>query len=125
MWEWFKRRDSLTNDDGVLGVRRTPLRTGAMSGKYSSLHTYLKNRYASVVVLTLEQIEDLLGFELPVLARTQGEWWTITDSAETPPRSDAWRLAGRTANPNLLARTVTFERTDSGGSVEETTSDRR
>jgi hypothetical protein len=69
------------------------------------------NRYADSVVLTFAQIEDLLGGALPDTARARHEWWTSTDSvAEKSSCSDAWLLAGRTATPNLLARTVAFER---------------
>jgi hypothetical protein len=76
---------------------------------YQSLHIYLERRYASSVVLTFEQMEALLGGPLPVTARTQPEWWT---NAAVPENlySEAWTGAGRTATPNLMARTVTFER---------------
>jgi hypothetical protein len=86
--------------------------SGRVSGKYASLYTYLENRYADTVVLTFGQIEDLLGFALPDPARTQGEWWTRAGAQiEKSPCSDAWVLAGRTAEPNLPAQTVAFERT--------------
>jgi hypothetical protein len=76
--------------------------------EYLSLYRYLENRYASIVVLTFEQMEALLGFALPASARTEPDWWT---AAAVPKRhSTAWTGAGRTATPNLLARTVTFER---------------
>jgi hypothetical protein len=77
--------------------------------EYESLHKYLDGRFANTVVLTFAEIEDLLGFTLPALARVQPEWWT---SAETDPSTHAssWVQASRTATPNLLARTVAFER---------------
>jgi hypothetical protein len=77
-------------------------------GEYRALYTYLEHRYASVVVLTFEQIEALLGFALPTAARTERGWWT--DIVETHPHSAAWTGAGRTASPNLAARNITFER---------------
>jgi hypothetical protein len=40
--------------------------------EYRAFDTYLEHRYASVVVLTFEQIEALLGFALPTSARTEG-----------------------------------------------------
>jgi hypothetical protein len=61
-------------------------------------------------VLTSAQIEDLLGFALPASAWTRLDWWTTDALAGDPPCSDAWVLAGRTAQPNLPARVVTFER---------------
>jgi hypothetical protein len=77
------------------------------SGKYRFLHKYLDERYANTVVLSFGQIEDLLGFALPPPARTDPDWWTRGADAGW---SDVWRLAHRTAKPNLPARHVVFER---------------
>jgi hypothetical protein len=76
--------------------------------EYRALYTYLEHRYASVVVLTFEQIEDLLGFALPMSARTEREWWTGV--VDTQHHWAAWTGAGRTAAPNLAAGVITFER---------------
>jgi hypothetical protein len=43
-----------------------------VSREYRPLYTYLEHRYASVVVLTIEQIEALLGFDLPGPASLRG-----------------------------------------------------
>lgn len=77
------------------------------SGKYRLLHKYLDERYANTVVLTLGQIEDLSGLVLPAAARTQSDWWT---HAADPGWADAWKMAHRTARPNLVAGHVVFER---------------
>ena len=82
--------------------------TPHVPGEYRALYTYLEHRYASVVVLTFEQIEALLGFALPTPARTERGWWT--NSVDTQRHSAAWTGAGRTAAPNLGAGTITFER---------------
>ena len=76
--------------------------------EYRAQHAYLEERYASVVVLTFEQIEALLGFALPTRARTEREWWT--GIADPQPQCAAWIEAGRTAAPNLAAEIITFER---------------
>jgi hypothetical protein len=78
---------------------------------YRPLHKYLADRFADVVVLRFTEIEDLLGFALPHSASVQPDWWAIGDRANpsTSP-SRAWTEADRTATPNLLARTVAFER---------------
>ena len=86
-------------------------RAEVVSGKYRVLHRYLENRYADVVVLTFAQIEDLLGFSLPQLARTYQAWWTLGANVQGAPHADAWTFAGRTATPNLQSRTVIFTRT--------------
>ena len=78
---------------------------------YQGLHAYLTGRYADTLVMTFSEIEDLLGFALPVAARVRVEWWTDdTADVSESPQSHAWTHAGRTAKPNLFARTVTFER---------------
>ena len=83
----------------------------AMSGKYLLLYKYLEGRYANRVVLTFAEIEDLLGFALPGQARLQPEWWTdATTNVVAPHHSDSWRLARRTAVPNLTAQIVSFAR---------------
>ena len=76
--------------------------------EYRPLYTYLEHRYASVVVLTFEQIEALLGFALPGAARTDRAWWTEIVDAQR--HCSAWTEAGRTAAPNLAAGIITFER---------------
>jgi hypothetical protein len=76
---------------------------------YLPLYTYLEHRYASIVVLTFEQIESLLGFALPPAARQEAAWWTSV-AGNGHRDGEAWTAAKRTAMPNLLARHVTFER---------------
>jgi hypothetical protein len=92
---------------GPLPVRHAPSRGPAIAGPYVLLYNYLQHRYANRIVLTFAEVEDLLGFRLPDLARCQREWWT---GAEVSSHSDAWRLANRSAVPNLLAQTVVFDR---------------
>ena len=82
-----------------------------MPTKYAALHKYLKERYADAVTLSFRQIEDVLGSELPPVARVQPEWWTTTSvEPGSYPQSQTWALAGRTAEPNLAAQIVRFER---------------
>lgn len=89
----------------ALGPRFTPrVRDG-----YLPLYTYLEHRYASIVVLTFEQMEALLGFSLPEAARLEPDWWTDA-AAHGASDGNAWTVAGRTATPNLPARLVRFER---------------
>jgi len=107
--EWMTRRRPTVRPeperDAAKGQRAT------MAGKYVSLYTYLENRFANTVVLTFAEIEDLLGFTLPALARVREDWWTRPDpDGGRPQFSDSWILANRTARPNLLALTVVFDR---------------
>jgi len=110
MWEWLKQQGS-NRGQTVNPEAPSPRPTARPARKYLSLFTYLEHRYANVVVLTFSQIEDLLGYPLPDLARSDPEWWTRVGTKAEPPLSEAWTMAGRTASPNLLAHTVMFERT--------------
>ena len=104
---WW-RRDALVSEppEVILPIERS---TPRIPTEYLSLYTYLERRYASIVVLTFEQMEALLGFTLPEPARTKGDWWT-DGAVPTDLHSAAWTEAGRTATPNLRGRTVAFER---------------
>jgi hypothetical protein len=120
MWKWLRRLGSETRDTPTAG--NAPSATASFierrmggSAKYLALYRYLENRYADVTVLTFDQIEDVLGFTLPSLARTTAAWWQTGATNGQAPQSAAWILAGRTATPNLLAKTVLFERTPPPG----------
>jgi hypothetical protein len=103
MIDWLKKRRP--------GPEPATFRWPVVSGQYLSLHLYLLERYATRVVLTFSEIEDLLGFALPNRARLDPAWWGVgTSSIPGPQRSDTWVLANRTATPNLQARSVVFER---------------
>lgn len=111
MWAWLKRH-GLTAKAEAVAEPIAPKQDGSeMAGKYRGLYKYLAHRYSNAVVsLTFGQIEDLLGFPLPDLARIDREWWTAAPSTTEPQHSQAWTQAGMTANPNLLAQHVVFER---------------
>jgi len=104
---WWRRAPQASErPTAVLPIDRSTPRVPA---EYVSLYTYLEHRYASIVVLTFDQMEALLGFALPASACTERDWWTGA-AVRTHRHSAAWMGAGRTATPNLSARTVTFER---------------
>jgi hypothetical protein len=113
MMAWMKKRAGATAPDRNASDTQAPAkpRPFAVPAEYLSLHKYLNDRYATTVVLTFAEIEDLLGFMLPDLARLQHEWWENAN-ADGPPsaQSRSWTQASRTAKPNLLAQTVVFER---------------
>jgi hypothetical protein len=111
MLDWLKRRSPTLHHPRSIPADAVKTQGRQMSGKYVLLYKYLENRYADTVVLTFSEIEDLLGFALPEQARVQQEWWTAAGShVPIPNYSDSWVLASRTAVPNLVARTVVFER---------------
>ena len=107
MWQWLKRRNMLPR--GETAPTSTAPQRRRQAGADQPLFDYLEDRYAQTVVLTFEQIEDLLGTGLPEPARQDGGWWLEPENG-APGGTRAWTLAGRTARPNLQAQTVTFER---------------
>ena len=107
---WFRklRRPTNQHDWRVLGsLDDTKPFFGPAA--YLPLHTYLRDRYADTVVLTFSEIEALLGFSLPALARLQPEWWADDGVAPTAP-SRCWRQASRTVRANFASQTAVFER---------------
>jgi hypothetical protein len=107
---WLKKRKRGAPPRRAPEVRTPAPRARTMPGAYGLLYTYLQDRYAESVVLTFAQIEDLMGAPLPEQARAQTAWWTDTHEDTAPHYSDSWVLSSRTATPNLLARTVLFDR---------------
>jgi hypothetical protein len=114
MWNWLRRESPPPPSPPVLAAPDPPAappRTHLKVGPYRPLHDYLRKRFADSVVLTFDQIEDLLGAALPAEARSDQGWWGRTTVAATDAHcSDAWVLANRTARVNLQARTVIFDR---------------
>jgi hypothetical protein len=114
MWSWIRRRSTPPARPAAVAIADAPApasRARMKAGPYRLLHDYLRERFADSVVLTFGQIEDLLGDSLPADALSDGTWWSRTAvDASDPHCSDAWVLANRTAQPNLRARTVIFDR---------------
>jgi hypothetical protein len=109
MLNWLKRRARKDEaEEEAPPIEPAEAQGLGMSRAYLSLHTYLANRYSSVVVLTFAQMEDLLGSPLPAAARHDSAWWS--DDHRNFGHTNSWRLAKRTAVANLVAQTVTFER---------------
>lgn len=88
---------------------------------YRPLLKYLDQRFADTVVLTFNEIEDILGFPLPADASRQEQWWV--DGGDPPSvQSGAWTKAQRSAAVNLRARSVSFSRALAGRTASKTMS---
>ena len=94
MWARWGRAEPVPERTSIAPMSRPRPR---VRDGYLPLYTYLEHRYASIVVLTFEQMEALLGFALP-------------EAAVHGAAGNAWTVANRTATPNLPARNVRFER---------------
>lgn len=99
------------NRDHEANQSRSTAQSGAVPAVYLPLHKYLKNRYADVVVLGFNEIEDLIGCTLPEAARQQQSWWADPEAdAASSAQARSWTQADRTAKANLQAQRVVFER---------------
>jgi hypothetical protein len=108
-WLWTRWSGPMPAATSPLSLSTRQRSAPPVATEWLSLYTHLEQRYASTVVLTFAEMETLLGRALPDAARTERSWWT--DGVSAAGRwSAAWTAASRTATPNLLARTVAFER---------------
>jgi hypothetical protein len=107
-WLWARWRGETPVRERIT-IAPMPGSTPRVRDGYLPLYTYLEHRYASIVVLTFEQMEALLGFALPEAARLEPAWWTNI-ATRGAPDGNPWTVARRTATPNLPARNVRFER---------------
>ena len=111
MFDWLTYRGVTTRTVPPRVARSVVRDSHPTAGEYELLYKYLRDRYANRVVLTFKEIEDLLGFSLPDLARSEFAWWNGGVFAGPPStQSFAWTLAERTATVNLQAQSVVFER---------------
>lgn len=69
---------------------------GRIGGKYDGLEHFLSALPIGTreVSLTFQQIEGLLGFELPTSARKYREWWSNQSDISARPQTRAWTNAG-------------------------------
>lgn len=78
--------------------------------KYDPLSRWLKGLSTPEVVVSFNEIESILGFDLPASARTWMSWW---ENETFPVRSQckAWACAGfQTERLDLTRQTVVFAR---------------
>jgi hypothetical protein len=108
MLGWLKVLTARRREAELAGARQEEGGLG-MARAYVALYKYLDARYADTVVLTFPEIEDLLGFTLPVSAKRDARWWA-NDDLYNASHANAWLLAKRSATPNIGAACVSFER---------------
>ncbi|WP_322515508.1 hypothetical protein SR870_21400 [Rhodopseudomonas palustris] len=78
--------------------------------KFEQLRDYLKSQTATELVLSNEQIEDLIGFALPRAAQ-RASWWDSTRAPEEKmPQREACLEAGYVATRLPDGKGVRFRR---------------
>jgi hypothetical protein len=91
-----------------INVQHGQKRIAALSGrnKYQPLTNYLLNSQEPVECLTYDQIEGILGFQLPHSASTFNAWWANSGHNH----AKTWTSAGRAVASVNLGQSITFLR---------------
>jgi hypothetical protein len=66
----------------------------ATMGKYDPLREHLRKQNLREIILTFQEVEDLIGFPLPASAARPQWWANVTDQKTTHVQRNAWREAG-------------------------------
>ena len=86
-------------------------------GKYEPLSSYLKSQQVGKVSRTFEEIEQILGFELPKSAQEYEAWWSNNATGHSHAR--AWLDAGWKRDVlDLAGQEVTFVRAPAAAESE-------
>ena len=77
---------------------------------YDRLRDYLKGKTVPELVLSFEQIEDIIGAALPRAAHRASWWDTLRSPQEKMPQREACLAGGYVATRMPDGRTVRFRR---------------
>jgi hypothetical protein len=75
--------------------------------KYDPLYDFLKKSDAKKVILTFDDIEKIIGTNLPKSAKKHAAWW---DGSERHSQSTAWIDAGFKVKADRVNEIAVFER---------------
>lgn len=94
--------------EGKTGMAPVPRTTQRVErrGKYHELGSYLEKQTVSVVTMTYELIEKIIGAQLPSSAYNYREWWSNGGHSQC----DSWMSAGWRVDEVKLGRSVSFRR---------------
>lgn len=86
-------------------------------GKYDPFREFLESLDTPFVSMTFEQIEQIVGADLPRSAREYRAWWSNNSFNST--MTDAWRAAGfKSEKVDIAGGRVTFRKVDEPPSDE-------
>ena len=89
--------------------RRQILERAAQRGKYAPLHEHLKTIKTDEWRTTFEEIEHILGFDLPDSARIHRPWWANQGERGGHSHALAWEMAGwKTSQVDMVGECLTF-----------------
>jgi len=79
--------------------------------KYSPLKIFLENSRKNTEVLTIHDLEEILGFSLPKSAINRSVWWGNENNKNSRhTHCKEWLGAGWKVENIVLGKTVTFSR---------------
>jgi hypothetical protein len=88
-------------------------------GKYSKLGVFLQNSTINSVKLTFNEVENILGFNLPKSAREYKAWWANNGDSHTHA-VDGWLAMGWRTEVDLGNQVVIFTRREHVEKVQQT-----
>ena len=84
----------------------------AARGKYQRLYTHLCGMTTQEWRPSFDEIESIIGFELPASARLHRPWWSNQTGGNGHSQALAWSAAGwETADVDMDAETLLLRRT--------------
>ena len=107
-----KQLEEKLNEDKALKAAfkdsRPDFPTECTNGKYRALAEYIYESWEKRIVLSYEELEDVLGFKLPESAhKLPHSYWANTDYH---PYAKSWLKLGYKAKVDVENKKVTFER---------------
>ena len=92
--------------------RQDKYRAMVIRGKYQRLYAYLSSLQAREWRTSFDEVEAVIGFELPPSARLHRPWWGNQRGGSGHSHSLAWSVAGwETAEVDMDEETLLFRRT--------------
>jgi hypothetical protein len=91
--------------------RRDLLRQTALRGKYAPLFNHLVELTGDEWRVTFDEIERVIGFNLPDSARIHRPWWANQGERGGHSHALAWEMAGwKTRRVDMAGETLVFVR---------------
>ena len=96
--------------------RRAMLERAAQRGKYAPLYQHLQMLSGDEWQATFEEIEQILGFDLPDSARIHRPWWANQGVRGGHSHALAWEMAGwKSSQVDMVGERLSFIREKNEG----------
>lgn len=103
-------------DPKMQSRRAELLQRTAARGKYAPLYHHLRQLKPREWRATFDEIEQILGFDLPDSARIHRPWWANQGTRGGHSHALAWEMAGwKTSQVDMAEERLTFVRDAAAG----------